>query len=360
MIEWTSPGFTVRFTPRRISWPSTWAWRFLISSKLILHSLNWNLCLAARRSSDASFEADAEQLLRFDRELHRQLAEDALAEAVDDHRDGVLSFQPALTKIKELVFADFRRGRFVFHARRRSPHFNVRKCVRAAFIADQKRTALRVIARALRVLENLHLAAIRVLAKACGNSLRDDGAARVVPDVYHRRAGVGLLAIVGQGDGIAVADGVVALQNAARIFPGDRGAGFDLRPGNFRIDSGALAALGDEIVDPATAFLVAGIPVLHGRILDLRVVQSDQLDDRGVQLVFIANRRRAAFEVADVGAFVGDDQGALELAGRSGVDAEISGQLHWAAHALRDVNKRAVSENGGVQRGEKVVAVWND
>ena len=31
----------------------------------------------------------------------------------------------------------------------------------------------------------------------------------------------------------------------------------------------ALAALGHEVVDAATAFLVAGVPVLHRRVLDL-------------------------------------------------------------------------------------------
>ena len=35
-----------------------------------------------------------EQLLRFDGELHRQLVEDLLAEAVDDHRDRVLLVMP--------------------------------------------------------------------------------------------------------------------------------------------------------------------------------------------------------------------------------------------------------------------------
>ena len=83
----------------------------------------------------------------------------------------------------------------------------------------------------------------------------------------------------------------------------------------FEFTPGALAALGDEVVDAALAFLVAGIPVLHGRVLDRRVVERDQLDHRGVQLVLVAHRRRAAFEVADVRAFLGDDQRALELAG---------------------------------------------
>ena len=44
-------------------------------------------------------------------------------------------------------------------------------------------------------------------------------------------------------------------------------------------------------------------------------VQRHQLDHRGMQLVLVALGRGAAFQIADVGAFVGDDQRALELAG---------------------------------------------
>ena len=60
---------------------------------------------------------------------------------------------------------------------------------------------------------------------------------------------------------------------------------------------------------------VARIPVLDGRVLDLGVVERDQLDHGGMQLVLVAHRRGAAFEVAHVGALVGDDERALELAG---------------------------------------------
>ena len=143
------------------------------------------------------------------------------------------------------------------------------------------------------------------------------------------------------------------------IFPGDGGAGFDLRPGNFGVLAAAFAALGDEIVDSALAVLIAGIPVLHGGIFDLRVIESDQLDNRGVQLVFVANRRGAAFEIAHVGAFFGDDQSALELARFRGIDAEVGGKLHRAADAFGHVDERAVGEDGGVESGEEIVGVGN-
>jgi len=58
--------------------------------------------------SDASFQAHAQQLLRLDGELHRQLAEDLLAEAVHDHVDRVLERDAALLAVEELVLADLR------------------------------------------------------------------------------------------------------------------------------------------------------------------------------------------------------------------------------------------------------------
>ena len=117
----------------------------------------------------------------------------------------------------------------------------------------------------------------------------------------------------------------------------------------------AVAALGHEIIDAALAFGVARIPVLHGRVFDLGIVERDQLDHRRVQLVLVALRRRAAFEIGDVGALVGDDQRALELAGVALVDAEIGRELHRAAHALRHVDERAVGEHRRVQRREEIV-----
>src|SRR2546430_12030828 len=60
-------------------------------------------------SSDAALETDAEQPLRLDRELHGQLFENFLAEAVHDHRDGVFRREAALLRVKDLVLADLDR-----------------------------------------------------------------------------------------------------------------------------------------------------------------------------------------------------------------------------------------------------------
>ena len=49
--------------------------------------------------------------------------------------------------------------------------------------------------------------------------------------------------------------------------------------------------------------------------------------------------------------------GELHLSRLAGVDAEVGGHLHGAAHALRDVHKGAVGEDRRVQ-GRKVVVCW--
>src|SRR3546814_6605240 len=93
----------------------------------------------------------------------------------------------------------------------------------------------------------------------------------------------------------------------------------------FRSHLAALAlaqrALGDEIIDAAQTLGVAGLPVLHRRIFDLGIVQGDQFDHRGVQLILVTHRRGAAFEVGDLATLGGDDPGPLELPGILGIDA---------------------------------------
>ena len=108
---------------------------------------------------------------------------------------------------------------------------------------------------------------------------------------------------------------------------------------------------------PPLPFLSPGYQFWTVEYLDGRVLVGDQLDDRGVQLVLVALRRRAAFEIADRRALVGNDQRPLELPRVLGVDAEIGGELHRATHALRDVDEAAVAEDRGVERGEVVVGV---
>jgi hypothetical protein len=72
--------------------------------------------------------------------------------------------------------------------------------------------------------------------------------------------------------------------------------------------------------------------------------------------VGLVDRRGAALDVVNVGALVGDDQGPLELAHVLGVDPEVGLQRDVDVHARRDVDERATRPDGGVERGELVVA----
>jgi hypothetical protein len=314
---------------------------------------NWK-CLP-----NTTFKAHTQKFLGFDGEFHGQVFEDFFAVAVDDHVDRVLRWDTALVAIEDLVFTDFRSRRFVFDGRGGVADFDVGERVRAAFVAQKQRIALRIVTGVFGGLHDFDEAAIAVLTFAGADAFGDDRAAGVLADVDHLRAGVGLLHVVGQRDGIEFADAVVALQDDAGIFPGDGGAGLDLGPGNFGVLS-AFAALGHEIVNAAFAFFVAGIPVLDGGVFDLGAFHRNEFDDGSVELVFIAHWRGATFEVADVAAFVGDDQGAFELAGTGGVDAEIGRKFHRATDALGDVTKGTVAEHGAVERGVKVVIRRDD
>src|SRR5690606_619526 len=135
---------------------------------------------------------------------------------------------------------------------------------------DQQRVALRVIARALGLRPHLHQAAVGVLAAAGADALADDLGLGALGQVDHLGAGVGLLAVVGERHGMELAGGVVAQQHAAGVLPGDGRAGLDLGPDDLAARAAALGALGHEVVDAADAVLVAGVPVLHRGVLDLR------------------------------------------------------------------------------------------
>ncbi len=73
------------------------------------------------------------------------------------------------------------------------------------------------------------------------------------------------------------------------------------------------------------------------------------LDHGGMELVLIAHGGGAAFEVAHVAAFVGDDERPLELPRAGGVDAEVGRKFHRATNTLGNVHERAVGKNRRVQ-----------
>ena len=104
----------------------------------------------------------------------------------------------------------------MFDLRRGVLDLEIWKRVRAALVANQQRVALRVISGVCGALENLDHSAIGVLAMTGRNAFGDDRALRVLADMDHLRAGVGLLIIVGQRDGVELADRVVAHAECSR------------------------------------------------------------------------------------------------------------------------------------------------
>src|SRR6516162_2064917 len=258
MIACTSPGFTKRSIPRRISRPSASR-----ACRLRISSIGAAVVITLP-STDAAFEAHGEQLLRLDCEFHRQLLEHLLAKAVDNQRDRILGAQTTLAAIEELIVADLRGRRLVLDAGRRVAHFDIGHGVRPAAVADQQRIALCVVTRILCPRLHPDETAIGILPATGRNPFRYTRRPGVLADMDHLCPGIRLLAIVGDRYGVEFADRVVSLEHTAWIFPGNCRAGLDLGPRDFGERTAAGAALRDKVVNPAAALGVARIPVLHG------------------------------------------------------------------------------------------------
>src|SRR5699024_11520796 len=126
-----------------------------------------------------------------------------------------------------------------------------------------------------------------------------------------------------------------------RIDPLHRSALFDGR------------ALGHEVVHVVR-------PVLDRRVADLGVLLHDDFHDGRVQRVRLIDRGGAALDVVNRGAFVGDDERALELPHVLGVDPEVGLQRDLHVDPGRDVHERPTRPHGGVEGGERVVTRRND
>ena len=99
---------------------------------------------------------------------------------------------------------------------------------------------------------------------------------------------------------------------------------------------------------------------MNGDVLDLGTFEGDEFDDGAVQRGGLKLRRGAAFHVHDLAAFIADDERALELAELLTVDAEVGLERVFHLHAGWDVDERAATEHGAVERGEFVVASRDD
>src|SRR5271163_967288 len=249
MMAWTSPAWTSRLMPFKMSLPATRALKSIILSKIS----------PLKPSADGAFQAHAQQVLRLDRELHRQLLEHHFAKTADDHVYRVFRRDAALQAVEQLILADLGSAGLVLDRRGRILDLHVGKGVSRAFRPHQQRVALGEIARARGARQYFDQAAVGILGMTGRDALGHYRALGIAADVDHFGAGIGLLIIVGDGNGIELADRVLALQDAARVFPGNGGSGFHLGPGDLRIAPAALAALGDEIVDAAQAVFIARV-----------------------------------------------------------------------------------------------------
>ena len=171
----------------------------------------------------------------------------------------------------------------------------------------------------------------------------------------HLGAGIGLLVVIGEGYRIEFTHRVIAFEHATGILPGDGRARLDLGPADARVIALAHAPLGYKIVDATHSVGITCVPVLHRGVLDIGAFQRDQFDHGRMQLVGIELRRRAALEVAHLGALFGHDQRALELAGFLGVDAKVGREFHRAFDAARNEAKRAIGEHRSVECGVEIV-----
>ena len=162
----------------------------------------------------------------------------------------------------------------------------------------------------------------------------------------HLRAGISLLIIVRHGHAIELCLRIVTSQYTRGIFPSDGRARLYLCPGKFGIYTAQIAALRHQVQHASLALFITGIPVLHGGILHFGAIHHDNLHDGGMQLVLIAHRCRAAFQITHVAVITSHNQRALKLSGIAGIDTEIAAQLHRATHALGNIDKRAVAEHG--------------
>ena len=178
--------------------------------------------------------------------------------------------------------------------------------------------------------------------------------------MYHLSSCICLLGIIGNGDREELSYRIITLKDTTWIFPGDGWAGFYLCPGNFWVSSSAGTAFGHEVVDTPLAILITWIPILNRRILDFRIIHCNQLDNCSMQLVFISHRSGAALQITNIGAFISNDQGPLELTCVLCIDAEISWKLHWAAYALWHIYEWAISKCCWIKAGVLVIGIRND
>src|SRR5436190_5111371 len=297
--------------------------------------------------ANRTLHLELDQPVHLDGVLHRELLDDRLDEAVDDQLGGLFLVDAVRLQIEELLLADLRDRGLVADIDVVLADADRRVRVRARVGIEQQRVAHDLGLRAVGALGDLEQAAVRAAPAVLGDRLGEDVRGRVRGGVDDLAAGVLVLAVAGERDRQDLAVGALAHQVDARVLHRELRTEVAVDPLDRRVGVGPRA-LGHEVED------VVG-PVLDRRVADPRARLGEQLDDRGVEAVARVRRRRAALDVVHVGALVGDDDRALELAHVLRVDAEVGLQRHLDVDARRHVDERAARPDGAVERRQLVV-----
>ena len=204
----------------------------------------------------------------------------------------------------------------------------------------------------LEVLGHVYLAAVGGAAFADGDRFGDDVARGVVREVHHLRAGVLVLAIVGQSDG----ENFAASATPFRTTPGYFMVRREPMLQSIHFTSAPSSAM-PRLVTRLKTLFDQFCTVMYWILAFFRATSSTTALCR----VAVSNfGRGAAFHVGDLGTFVGDDQGALKLAEVFRVDAEVGLQWLLELHALGHVDEAAAGESRAIQGGKLVVGCRDD
>ena len=211
--------------------------------------------------------------------------------------------------------------------------------MRSTIATQQQRVAGTVVTGIVGIGCGTNQTTIGVLAMSCRNTLRDDGTLGVLTHVNHLGTGISLLIVVGNSYAVELSYRVVATQDAGRILPGNRRTRLYLSPAQLRVHTAQVASLGYQIQHATLTMFITRIPVLNGRVLHLSIILDNNLYDSCMELVLITHWRCTSLQVRNIGIIIGDDQCTLKLTGITGIDAEVTAQLHRAAYALRNINE---------------------
>ena len=211
--------------------------------------------------------------------------------------------------------------------------------MRSTIAAQQQRVAGTIVACIVGIGCGTNQSTIGILAMSCRNTLRDDSTLGVLTHVNHLGTGISLLIVVGNSYAVELSYRVVATQDAGRILPGNRRTRLYLSPAQLRVDTTQVASLGYQVQHTTLTMLITRIPVLNSRVFHLSIVLDNYLDNSRMKLILITHWRCTSLQVRNVSIIISDNQCTLKLTGVTGIDAEVTAQLHRTADAFRNINE---------------------